>query len=256
MKKIIHLSDLHVGHEHCQSHFNRVVTNLIFKKKPAKDYVVILTGDLVEDGTRDGMYETALVEIQRLRKAGFKVLVCPGNHDYGTGSHGDKDLVPKFKKAFFGNSAAVFPKIDIMGGTAFIGLDTMADELSWYDQFLAQGELGKTQLRALATLLASTKVAACQRRVVYMHHHPFDPRFGHGLKDSGKLEKILAGKVDCLLFGHNHDGRVWNGCWDIPRCYDAGSSTRKNLGNPGKLSPHRVMDLSRDARHDYDGDFH
>ena len=256
MKKIIHLSDLHVGFAHCQSHLNRVVTNLIFKKQPAADYVVILSGDLVEDGTRDGLFETALVEVNRLRKAGYGVLVCPGNHDYGTGSNGDKNLVPKFKEIFFGDPSTVFPKLDIIGTTAFIGLDTMADELHWHDQFLADGELGKPQLKALKGLLDSSKVKACGHRVVYMHHHPFDPHFGHGLNDSRKLGEILAGRIDCLLFGHNHDGRVWNGQWDIPRCYDAGSSTRKNLGNPDKQSPHRVIDLGRDARFDYDGMFH
>ena len=253
MKKIIHLSDLHVGFGQCQANLNALVTRLVFLKKPASDYVIVITGDLVEDGTMEGLYETALVEINRLKSAGFQILICPGNHDYGTGANGDKDLVPKFKQAFFSNSAVAFPKLDIIGETAFIGLDTMADELNWHDQFFAEGELGKTQLSELKTLLGSTEVKACKYRVVYLHHHPFAPRAFHGLKDSEKLEKILTGKIDCLLFGHNHDGKKWNGCWDIARCYDAGSSTRKD---PHKDSPHRVINLDRDARYDYDGDFH
>lgn len=252
MKKIVHLSDLHVGYGSCQANLNALVTRLIFLKKPAKNYVVVITGDIVENGAQEGLYETALVEINRLRAAGFQLLICPGNHDYGTGSNGDKELVPKFKRTFFGNSSFVFPKLDIIGQTAFIGLDSMAEELHWYDQLFAEGELGDTQLAALKTLLASAKVKACEYRVVYMHHHPFEPRIFHGLKDSEKLERIVAGKIHCLLFGHNHDGKVWNGIWDIPRCYDAGSSTRKD---PQKPSPQRVIDLSRNPRQDYDGDF-
>jgi predicted MPP superfamily phosphohydrolase len=133
MKKIIHFSDLHVGFEHCLGHFNQVVTNLIFKKEPASDYVVIVTGDLVEDATRDGLYELALTEINRIKAAGFLVLLCPGNHDYGTGALGHKRYVAKFKQTFFGVTNISYPKLDIIDGTAFIGLDSMAEELHWYD---------------------------------------------------------------------------------------------------------------------------
>jgi len=146
-----------------------------------------------------------------------------------------------------------YPTLDTFNTTAFIGLDSMAEELNWYDRLFAQGELGDAQLSALATLLATPEVQACQYRVVYLHHHPFEPRPFHGLKDSAALGPIVAGKIDALLYGHNHDAHCSNGVWDIPRCYDAGSSTRKT---PGKASPHRVIDLSRDARFDYDANFH
>jgi hypothetical protein len=89
-----------------------------------------------------------------------------------------------------------------------------------------------------------------------MHHHPFEPRPFHGLRDSDKLKPIIEGKVDGLLFGHNHDGHVSNGKWSIPRCYDAGSSSHKALGNPEKKSPYRVMDLDRDPRLDYEADLY
>lgn len=252
MKKIIHLSDLHVGYAHCQSHLNLVISKLIFLKEPASDYIVIITGDFVEDATQDGLYQVALVEVNRLKAAGFQILICPGNHDYGTGSNGHKELVPKFKTTFLGAADVAFPKLDIIGTTAFIGLDTMAEELHWYDHLFAEGELGDTQLDSLKTLLGSPKVKACKHRVVYMHHHPFDQRPFHGLKDREKLEPILTGKIDCLLYGHNHDGNIANGKWSIPRCYDAGSSTRKNFDNPDKKSPLRIIDLSRDPRDDYD----
>jgi len=252
MKKIIHLSDLHVGFSHCQSHLNKVVSRIIFLKEPASDYLVIITGDFVEDATQDGLYQTALVEVNRLRDAGFQILICPGNHDYGTGSNGHKELVSKFKSTFLGSPDVAFPKLDIIGTTAFIGLDTMAEELHWYDHLFAEGELGDAQLNTLKALLASPEVKACEHRVVYMHHHPIDQRPFHGLKDRDKLEKILTGKIDCLLYGHNHDGLPAIGKWSIPRCYDAGSTTRKNYPDPNKHSPIRVMDLTRDASLDYE----
>jgi predicted phosphodiesterase len=66
-------------------------------------------------------------------------------------------------------------------------------------------------------------------KVVYLHHHPFHPLPFHELKDSESLGRIIKGKVDVLLFGHNHAGDNFNGGrgWLIPRCYDGGSSTRK-----------------------------
>lgn len=252
MKKIIHLSDLHVGYRHCQSHLNTVVNRIIFLKEPAQDYLIIITGDFVNDATQTGLYQAALVEINRLKTAGFQILICPGNHDYGTGSNGHKELVPTFKAAFLGSPSVTFPKLDIIGTTAFIGLDTMADELNWYDHLFAEGELGQNQLSALQQLLTTSEVNACHHRVVYLHHHPFDQRPFHGLKDKEKLEKILTGKIDCLLYGHNHDGHAANGKWSIPRCYDAGSTTRKNFDNPAKHSPIRIIDLTRSPSLDYD----
>ena len=256
MKTIIHLSDLHVGYAHCLVHLNRVITNLIFLKEPAGKYVVIVSGDLVNDATRDGLYEIVAAEIQRLRTAGFTVLICPGNHDYGTGVRGFKQYVGKFARTFLGKVDVSYPKLDLIDGTAFIGLDTMAEELNWYDSLFAEGELGGKQLAALASLLKTPPVRQSEKRVLYLHHHPFEPRPFHGLKDSERLGRVIAGKVDALLLGHNHDGGVFNGKWGIPRCYDGGSSTRKEMDNPNKLSPHRVIDLNRDPRFDYDGNFH
>ncbi len=72
----------------------------------------------------------------------------------------------------------------------------------------------------------------------------------HPQKDA--LEKTLKGHaIDALLFGHNHDGKVWSGAWGIPRVYDAGTST----GKLGGSHPHRVMDLSKDPTFDYDAEF-
>ena len=256
MKKIIHLSDLHVGYDHCLTALNRIVTNMIYIKQPAADYVVVITGDLVEDATVDGLYEQALSEVNRLRAAGFTVLICPGNHDYGTGALGDKQYVARFAGVFLGSAAQVYPVVDVISDIAFIGLDTMAKELTWYDRIFAEGSLGKKQLSRLQALLTRPDIASAQKRVVYMHHHPFDPRPLHLLKDSEELGETLQNKVDALLFSHNHDGKCWNGKWGIPVCFDAGSSTRKEIDDPSKLSPHRVIDLSVSPAKVYDGGFH
>jgi 3',5'-cyclic AMP phosphodiesterase CpdA len=225
---------------------------MIFHKEQASNYVVIVTGDIVEDATREGNYEAAHAHMERLKNAGFKVLVVPGNHDYGTGSLADPGFVARFKMCHFGTSNITYPKLDVIDDIAFIGLDSMAEELEWYDRLCAEGELGTPQLSRLRELLQDDKVKNCKHRVVYLHHHPFHPQPFHQLKDSVELGWALKGQnVDLLLFGHNHDGRVWNGGWGIKRVYDGGTST----GKEGKPKPHRVIDLSKDPIYDYDAHF-
>ncbi|MCF6174362.1 MAG: metallophosphoesterase [Victivallaceae bacterium] len=251
-KKIIHLSDLHVGYENLTSVLGDMVSRMIFHKRPASDYVVVVTGDLVDNATEESSYAATSEHLNRLEDAGFMVLVVPGNHDYGTGGRGYSKYVELFKQHFFGNPDITYPKLDMVDNIAFIGLDSTAEELNWYDSLWAQGELGEEQLDRLAELLASDELTDIEYKVVYLHHHPFAPKPLHHLKDSEKLGDILKNHpVDVLLFGHNHDGKVWNGNWGIERVYDAGSST----GKDGKANPHRVIDFSREPAFDYDAQF-
>jgi 3',5'-cyclic AMP phosphodiesterase CpdA len=254
MKKIIHFSDLHIGYRDLGDRFQCITDNVIFEKEPADEYIIVMTGDLVEKATNLSNYEEMKLYIEKLEATGFTVLVVPGNHDYGTGGLGSKKYVKLFKEAFFGDPKIEYPKLDIIDGIAFIGLDSMAEELHWYDRLFAEGELGAKQLQRLDAMLADGSASACPYRVVYLHHHPFDPLPLHQLKDSDRLGEILQkhGNVDALLYGHNHMGKKRNGKWGIPRCYDAGTTTRKQ----DRTGAHRVIDLSRDARLDYDADFH
>ena len=253
MKRIIHLTDTHLGYENLSSVMRDLVTRIIFTKENAGDYIIVHTGDIVEDATLSGAYEEAQVQLNRLKEAGFHVLVIPGNHDYGTGSLGSACYVKEFKKAFYGSETLSYPIKTIIDNIAFLGLDSMAEELHWYDRLFAEGQLGEAQLTRLEGYLTQDQVVKnAEYRVVYLHHHPFSPRPFHHLKDSEALGKLLkAHKIDALLFGHNHDGLVWSGKWGIPRVYDGGTST----GKEGKPSPHRVIDLSKNPVFDYDAKF-
>ena len=251
-KKIIHLSDIHCGYKDHTAKFEDIVTRIIFHKTPGSDYVVVITGDLVDNAHTEGLYSEVSTQLGRLTGAGFHVLPAPGNHDYGTGVLGDAAFVEKFKKHFYGDGTVTYPKLDIIENTAFICLDSMAEELHWYDKLFAQGELGEPQLKRLDDMLNSRQVKKCKYTVVYLHHHPFHPTLLHQLKDSGNLRKILIDhKINALLFGHEHRGDVWNGAWNIKRAYDAGSTTGKR-----KQGPHRVINLSVEAFFDYDAKFY
>lgn len=252
MKKVIHFSDVHIGYEDMHQRFHDVIRNMSMIKQPAGNYVIVITGDIVDSATNDN-YRTAKECLDILTGHGYLVLVAPGNHDYGTGNLADKKWVNRFKRWFFGTDQIDYPKLDVIDGIAFICLDSMQEELGTWDRRGASGELGKEQLNSLDAMLGSSEVQGCEKTVVYMHHHPLDPIPQHELKDAKKLYDVLIKyQVDALLFGHLHHGKKWNGWCNIPRTYDAGTTTMKR-GSPG---PHRVMDLTRNAALDYDGDFH
>ncbi|WP_419658831.1 metallophosphoesterase family protein [Desulfosarcina variabilis] len=111
----------------------------------------------------------------------------------------------------------------------------------------AQGKIGNPQMIRLKNMLESEEVKNASARVIYLHHHPFDPKANMQLHDADRLKKALGGRnVDILLFGHNHNGWKWNGWWNIERCYDAGTSTRKE----GKAGYHRIMEHNSNSSKD------
>lgn len=256
VKKIIHLSDLHVGHENCEANFQSIIDAIIFLKQPAENYIIVITGDIVNNAFHSENIDKAVADIKELKDSGYKVLVVPGNHDYGTGVEGDKKFVGIFKERYFKSGEVTYPKLDIIDNMAFIGLDSTAEELHWFDRFFSEGELGNEQLKRLRNMLNKPEVRS-RKKIIYLHHHPFDYKLGMQLKDKDDLKKIIGNKVDMILFGHYHAdsrsaGKIYHGAWGIPRCYNAGSSTHKN----GNVGFQRVIDISNpDPRADYDGNF-
>jgi hypothetical protein len=151
--------------------------------------------------------------------------------------------VKKVKKIFFDNVDTTYPKLDIDAGIAFIGLDSMAATFNWLDRFGADGELGNKQLKRLSNMINSSRLENL-KKVVYLHHHPFDARGPfHMLKDYLQFQRIIEGKIDCLLFGHNHDGNQYPDTWSIKQCYDGSSSTGKSQKSGKPATPIRIVTL-------------
>jgi 3',5'-cyclic AMP phosphodiesterase CpdA len=275
--KILHLSDLHIGGEDnllkvangdgspCTHRCEVIFDNIIANCKPRSDYTIVITGDVTDGGSAvfsEGIqhqYEEAARLIGHLRSSGFTVLPVPGNHDYGCmGTHPKKKYGQLFREKLLFNHQGTFPILGradapgLIDDVAFIGLDSMEAAISRDYYFGAQGKIGNPQLKRLNEMLDLDEVKNASARVVYLHHHPFDPQPNMELHDADGFEKVLSGRnVDILLFGHNHNGWKWNGWWDITKCYDAGTSTRKE-GNAGY---HRIMEPGSNSSLDYDGDF-
>jgi len=234
MKRIIHLSDLHVGYDKCSDRYRTIIDKLITDKDDqSSDYIIVITGDLIDNAHHPESNDDLKAGLDKLKQAGFNhILVVPGNHDYGTGDLGDKKFVKPFQQTYYSDDKG-FPRKDIIDGIAFLGLDSIAGELNWYDAIFAEGELGSGQLARLDASLKEKDVASADKRVIYLHHHPFDFRPLHQLKDSDKLKKVLLAamgqgiSIDAILYGHNHEGKAHNGQWGIVRCYDGGTATLK-----------------------------
>ena len=110
----------------------------------------------------------------------------------------------RIRLAFHG-AAIQYQKLDVIpdseGDIAFLGLDSMAQEIHWYDRLSGEGELGIRQLDDLREIIGRQEVRSCRFRVIYLHHHPFDPYPFHQLKDSAELERVVKGAIADLNAG-------------------------------------------------------
>jgi len=239
--RIIHLSDLHIGYRDCGAKAARIVENIIAYENPVSN-IIVVTGDIADRGVDDNDLAAGLKHMVELRRNGFTVMICPGNHDYGTGLVNSAKTARKFREMFL-PQIKEFPQLDIVKDVAFIGLDSTADELHWYDRYFADGELGAEQLAGLEKIMNDPALKD-KTKVVYLHHHPIHFLPFHQLKDRNKLKNIIAGKVDILLFGHLHFGGTYHNTWGIKVVIDGGSSTGKPaLGIFGVKVKHWVIDL-------------
>lgn len=204
---IAQISDLHVGPpggemdrrfdtaahaERAAAHVNRL--------DPAPD-VVLVTGDLVEDGTAE--------EYRRLRgfldRLSAPYFLIPGNHD-------DRD---NLRRAFAdhgylqGDGAFLHYVIEDYP-LRLIGLDTLLPGK-------ARGELCPARLAWLEARLGE---APGRPTLVFMHHPPFRTGLAHmdrsRLADAERLGEIVARHAACIegiVCGHVHRPiqRRWHG---------------------------------------------
>ncbi|OGP56087.1 MAG: hypothetical protein A2V67_14205 [Deltaproteobacteria bacterium RBG_13_61_14] len=239
--KIIHLSDLHIGGRSRLTKMSmlknarKVFNKICNEQQPASDYVVVITGDLVDNAFKSKKYKNAIDALKILQD--YKVLIIPGNHDYGDGTVDDEKFVALFDQTFGNTNTPPYPTRHIIGGVAFWGLNSMAEKV---DMDTCEGKLGEPQINLLENYIENDPAVKRCKKVLYLHHHPFPfPKF-KGLQDTKKLERVIKGKVDALLFGHNHVQIEPCGLWSIPIWSNPGSSTHIEDYLP---AGYRVFDL-------------
>lgn len=228
--KIIHLSDVHIGHGGKAEKAKKLL-ELIAKEyeNEAVKPLIIVTGDIVHTGAIENYDQAKSVFSPYYRD--YEFLFCPGNHDYrstGLLSAPDASRIQLFRN--FLDQDVMFPTEKIIGDCHFFGLDSMAGEIHDFDFKGADGELGGDQLTALNYKIETTRKNKPDAKIiVYLHHHPFYYNYFKRLNDADDLKEVIRGhhgknkkmipKINILLFGHKHVEKRFN---------DNGNDTDKN----------------------------
>ncbi|WP_293765163.1 metallophosphoesterase [uncultured Aquitalea sp.] len=269
--KLVHISDTHVGKGECQSRLARLVDHLLSSVLGApEDFVVLHTGDVI-DSAEPAYRAAGAAQLARLSDAGYRVFLCPGNHDYGDAMSIAPDAAADFQRDFapwlFHGQAAEFPvRHQLDAETQLLVLDSNAAELSWRERWFAEGHLGEEQLAVLDGWLPDARLPDQGKTVIVaLHHHPFyygyrvapdvdDRRLlfhllaratrpFRRLKDAWSLCRVLQDRADILLYGHMHYGLDCSGDsrrYGIPLALDGGSST--DVDDESGCLRYRVVD--------------
>lgn len=237
--KIAHLSDLHVlsldgvspwrfankrlsgyanlrlkrGHAHRAEHIVAIAREIA---KSDADHVVV-TGDLTNLAL-ESEFEAVRNLIERELHLGPRdVTIVPGNHDlYTRGA-----MLKRRFLAYFGDyvrsdipvpaatdTMGAFPFVRLRGPCAIIGLSSAVPR----PPFVAAGEIGQTQAKALVDLLRSEQVAHLTPVLLVHHplHNPASPLKARleGLRDAERLVDAIAHlERGLVLHGHLHRGQ-------------------------------------------------
>lgn len=106
------------------------------------------------------------------------------------GTHPKKKYGQLFREKLLFNHQGMFPILGradapgLIDDVAFIGLDSMEAAISRDYYFGPRGKIGNPQLKRLSEMLDSEEVKNASARVVYLHHHPFDPQLNMELHDA------------------------------------------------------------------------
>lgn len=249
VKKIFHLTDLHIGYKESEKR-SMTIAKYIVEHEDPKTTIITITGDILDDDEDQRSVRKAYLFIQELKKAGFWVLLCPGNHDYNIYFSEISKKMEFSKDKFlrhFMPEVEKFPQLTIIDNVAFIALDSNNEEAPMHDYFLSKGKIGKDQLYRLKKILARPELKN-KKIVVLLHHDPFGLEFMHFLVDNDELKKIIGSKVDMVLCGHSHQYKNYNGSWNIKSIFNGGSSTGKPpasfMPNAGEEYPKtRIINL-------------
>ena len=259
--RIVHLSDIHIGKSANHKSFAAIVNWLISKKNTHRSKVVVITGDIVDDGVL-WQYKEAKKQVEKLRTNDFAVLCCPGNHDYGpAGIIEDNYCIGYFKKYISGDID--YPHCEIIDGHAFVLLDSMYEEMKETEMWGAQGKLGKDQLRNLDKLLDDLEDDSADTKVIIaLHHHPFYYDYFLKLRDDELFKQVITieedgtSRANCLLFGHKHVEKRFNKPpsnskekkYGIDVIFASGATTERD--NKGKMViPVINLDTNKIVRH-------
>ncbi len=279
--RILQISDLHIGDENKEAENLDIIIEHIIKKTDEKIWdpnntIIIVTGDITNTGeTEEFIIARNAFARLKFQKGYDEILFIPGNHDYGGyGLRKGKVSESKFKdfKKVFGEIFTYFKTIEFpnkkdINGHTIINLDSMKGQIGTTDDRMADGEIGRDQRIKLEEILTDPNIvsnrSSGKKVIVCLHHHPFifpddgffrrkAERIGHALDDEDKLRDVIKGRVDVLVFGHEHkhldfSGTYFSGegkdTYEIPNILSCGKSTEN--GTEHILSENGEIDIKK-----------
>ncbi len=232
MIRIIHLSDLHVRSTQSREE-NRNAAALVreilarYKAGPKLSTIVVITGDLVDDGKINQYKQVRKTVLAPLEKA-FRVLTVPGNHDYALWGN----LYDRRAPGRFNTHVRAIPKYPHHWVNAvklkserklvLIGVDS-ADPAG--QAFFADGIVDQQQRASLEAILLDAKYAS-YFKVLYIHHHPFLRDWFVSFKEADQFLGLIRKRVDLVLFGHKHVHEVFLNRYQVPTMLASGKVTQ------------------------------
>lgn len=257
--RILQISDLHIGDENREEENLDTIIEYIINKdewNTNKPIVIVVTGDITHRGKRKEFISARNAFAHLKHQTDHEILFLPGNHDYG--AHGvfgevSEDRFNNFKQIFgkvFDNFSTIkYPNEKVINGHTIINLDSIQGQLGTKDDKLADGEVGRNQRNELNRILSKPEIKdrSSEKKVILcLHHHPFifpgesllvglGEKVGHALDDDDELREVIKGRVDVLIFGHDHkhlnfsdtylSGEVGDDAYNIPKILSCGKST-------------------------------
>lgn len=243
MVKFIHLSDLHI-HGSMQKDDNinakKVVNFIINRYANEKKPVILITGDIVDDGKKR-QYKNTIKILGPLLDNGFKILAVPGNHDHGKfGNIFQVKSRNYFRHFILGelqnrSSATdqtksytdLFPLEDVIEDVLFVGLDSSIGNFNDELTHFASGEVGRKQREKTYNILKDPKYSD-KKKVIYFHHHPFIRGYTMEMDDAKEVMQLIAGNIDICCFGHKHKSETWSSQNDVDWIIASGKSSKRN----------------------------
>ena len=193
---LVQLSDLHVdasgplyGKVDALARFRAAVDIVLAME--TRPEAVLLTGDLVNDGSPEAYRAVREVLEPALRELGVPLLVIPGNHDD----------VPALRELIFDDTDSTGPLDGVLwvGGLRVVGLDSS----------IAGSGAGEVTEQQLAWLRCELREPAEHGTILAIHHPPLPSPVGLFehlalAEPEGVLEIIRECDVRLVVCGHMH----------------------------------------------------
>lgn len=220
MHKFLHISDLHIRSTRIEGNYS-VEKRLKRINERFPDHILLITGDIVDDGLPD-QYKEALRLFQPFMS---RILCCPGNHDFGD-----------FGNLFSQHAKTTYRQFALLTGCGYWGKSYPFASRIWQVEvdmriFLldsnlhtyrpwdfARGDIGQRQLDILLRLFCPGDI-----NILLLHHHPFARNLAGELRDWKRFMEAIRGKADVLCFGHKHKWGYYPDKYGIPHVLAADS---------------------------------